>query len=234
MGQLQDDLDRNLPSSEVSILAINEEGQESDNGTAAALNDLPLLQDVDADSDDDSDVWKLWWPREGPYLWTTAWRDLQVIDADGELQDLRNLTTFDLREQENYDSLRQTLIDIATAGNDSLSQWQNRVEPLDVNNDGFVTANDALRIINRINDEGAGELSGEVGAASYYDVTGDSFATSLDVLRVIRQINIFSLGQGEPDDVAPGTAPATAPATSLAAVDAFFAAPNSGDSDDDE
>jgi hypothetical protein len=228
LGQLQDDLNRNFPSSEIDILAINEAGQDAGNEIAAAINDLPLLQDVDANSDNDSDVWESWWAHDGEYNAATAWRDVQVIDADGNMVDVRNLTSNDLRVQENYDALRETIVQVATASRNPLSPWQNRIEPMDVTNDGFVSAIDALRIINRINSEGAGELPGGVGVDNFYDVSGDNFVTSLDVLRVIRQINIFSLsGSGEPE-----VAAAVPPPVSSNSVDAYFAT-SIADQDDD-
>lgn len=213
---MQEELERNYPSSEIQILAVNEEGQESANGVAAADTDLPLLQDVDDNNDGQSDVWA---------QWDVTYRDVRVLDGSLELQHLANLTTDNLADQASYDSLRAGIVDTATSERVAASPWQNRVEPYDVSQDGFVVPNDVLRIINRINADGAGELPTPTEAVqNYYDVTGDNFVTSLDALRVIRHLNRFSVGAAaEPEP----------PAASN--VDAIFAfAAEQGDEEDHE
>jgi VCBS repeat-containing protein len=80
--------------------------------------------------------------------------------------------------------------------------WQNSRNPLDVNNDGFVSAIDALQIINQINKVGQGTplpppIPGVNAPPPYYDVNGDNLLTSLDVLIVINSINSGSSGEGE-------------------------------------
>lgn len=209
MGQLQDDLNRNLPSSKVDILAINENGQDSANAVAAAINDLPLLQDTGTD-----DVWG---------QWSAEWRDVQVVDAKGEMTDVLNLSSNDLRIQSNYNNLRSMIVDAATSDRVAQSPWQNRIEPLDINNDGNVVPNDALRIINRLNGDGPGELpvpSGE--PTDYLDVSGDNFVTSLDALQVIFKLNELSFaGAGEPEAAA--EPPADDATVESSGVDALFA-----------
>ncbi len=159
--------------------------------------------------------------------WGVTWRDVQIVDAEGELTDVLSLTTNDIRDQANYDNLRSMIVSAATSNRVQQSDWQNAVEPLDVNADNSVAPIDALRIINKINSDGAGELPAASGEpANYYDVTGDGFVSSLDALRVIQILNKFSSGSGEP---------AEAPVQAGAA-DAFFALQltDADDSDDDE
>jgi hypothetical protein len=153
-----------------------------------------------------------------------TWRDVRIVDGNGELVDVLNLTSNDIRVQDNYNNLRSMIVEAATSERVADSPWQNRVEPLDVSNDGFVVANDVLRIINRINDVGAGELPSTTETIdNYYDVTGDNFATSRDALVIIRHINLHSqIAAGEPE-----------PKAAAKSVDAYFAAAIA-DLDDDE
>ncbi|TWU48479.1 choice-of-anchor Q domain-containing protein [Rubripirellula reticaptiva] len=77
------------------------------------------------------------------------------------------------------------------------SGWQNIANPSDVNNNGSITANDALVIINEL---GRRSYSNRVGSVLvdpatvdpwpgfYYDQNGDGLATALDALRVINQL----------------------------------------------
>ncbi|MGB7325692.1 MAG: right-handed parallel beta-helix repeat-containing protein [Rubripirellula sp.] len=77
------------------------------------------------------------------------------------------------------------------------SGWHNIASPSDVNNNGSITANDALVIINEL---GRRTYSDRIGSALvdpatvdpwpgfYYDQNGDGLATALDALRVINQL----------------------------------------------
>lgn len=213
LGQLQEDFDRNLPSSNVKILAINEAGEESQNATAAALNDLPLLQDVDSNNNNVSQVWA---------EWDVVWRDVRIVDSNQELTEVLNLTTNDLNVSTNYDRLRGMILDAALSTRVVANAWQNPTEPLDINDDGVIAPGDVLTLVNQLNDEGPGELPAPSGSVqAYYDPSGDNFLTALDALRVIQQLNRFNVANGEPAGE-PDVVEATAPATS-AATDALFA-----------
>ena len=233
---MQEDLDANYPSSKFKIAAINEVNADgaSDVAGATVINDLAFLQDTDTNGDNNSDVWvQLWDPADGAYNLGEAWRDVHVVDPDGERTGVYPLTQFDLRAQDNYDTLKGMLVDAATSTRVAQSPWQNRVEPLDTNNDGFVVPNDALRVINRINGVGAGELPAQQSGASYYDVTGDNQATARDVLSIIRHLNSISSASGEP---AGEPVEAAAAPQQNSAVDAYFAytAGSNDDTGDDE
>jgi len=206
---------------------VDEEGQESSSGLAADLNDLPLLQDVDFNNDNNSDVWASWWTGPEPFDANIAWRDVYIVNAENERAEVYNLTAHDIRDASNYEALRSKIVATASSGRVQESDWQNPVEPLDVNPDGLIVANDVLRIINRINIEGPGELPTPTGeVVNYYDVTGDNQVTAIDALRLIQHINRYSLnGAGEPGDAGSGP--------QAASVDAFFAA-TMNDADDDE
>lgn len=215
---MQDELEAHYPSSDISIIAINEFGEDSANDVAAELTDLPLLQDIDGNADNESDVWE---------DWGAAWRDVRIVDADGELAgDVMNLTDSgnDLRDDEPFGRLKGMIVEVATADRVAKTPWQNRVEPLDVTSDGFVSPADVLANVRRINDFGAGELgepSGEVTA--FYDVNGDGFIAPNDVLKQITHLNRNdNSSAGEP--------------SVNAAADAVFAslAAYQADQDDDE
>ena len=91
------------------------------------------------------------------------------------------------------------------------SQWQNVVDPYDVNDDGLVSALDALLIINQINAGGARDLRGSgVPANPYVDVTGDYLLSALDVLQVVNFINARP-AQGEGEAMLPGSTPPVPP-----------------------
>lgn len=224
---MQRELDEHYPSSDISILAINEYGEESANGLATQDTDLPLLQDRDGNNDQRSDVWT---------AWDVTWRDVRVVDGDATLRHVVNLTPTtesnnSLSVPSNYEHLMGELVSVARDGIEPGSAWQNPVEPLDVSNDGFVVANDVLRIINRINSEGAGALAAASDSVpNYYDVSGDNHVTSLDALRIIRHINRFS---NTPASEPPEQAGAAAEPPEAGAADAFFAMAAT-DLDDDE
>jgi predicted outer membrane repeat protein len=84
--------------------------------------------------------------------------------------------------------------------------WQNPIETSDVNNNGTVTAGDALVIINelgrRLFSNAQGQLNDPTTVTpwpgTYYDQNGDGKATALDALRVINRLTqINNSGEGE-------------------------------------
>ncbi len=77
------------------------------------------------------------------------------------------------------------------------SQWQNQRDPHDVNDDGLISALDALLIINEINAHGSRDLRGtNTPFPPYIDVTGENLVSGIDVLQVVNYINAHS-GSGE-------------------------------------
>ena len=65
------------------------------------------------------------------------------------------------------------------------SPWQNPLYRLDVNRDGKASPADALSIINRLLESGAGPLPDPGGVpTAYYDTNGNNGVSSLDVLNV--------------------------------------------------
>jgi len=82
------------------------------------------------------------------------------------------------------------------AGN--VSTWHNSQNQFDVNNDGFVTAVDALQVINDLNRDGSRVLPALPGGPPFVDVNDDGSVTPLDALLVINEINRAGAGgEGE-------------------------------------
>jgi hypothetical protein len=96
--------------------------------------------------------------------------------------------------------------------------WQNVRRPLDVNSDTFVSAIDALLIINYLNAGHPSRPEGTPGGPPFWDVTGDGYIAPLDALLVINYLNRLARGEGEaaPAMVAVG-ARAAGPAVDAAA-----------------
>ena len=192
------------------------------------INDLPYLQDVDGNSNNQPDQWE---------QWGAEWRDVHVVDADGEVTDVMNLTANDLRRPANYDRLKGLIVDAATSDNVAESDWQNAVEPLDVNRDGSVVPNDVLKIFNKFNRDGASELTG-AATDDFYDVNGDGFLNSLDAITIIRHLNdVSTFGSGEPAGEPPESsqsASANELAVPAVAVEAIFAATKADNADDED
>jgi RHS repeat-associated protein len=72
------------------------------------------------------------------------------------------------------------------------SPWQNPANPLDTNEDGWVTPIDALLVINELNRSGSRELDSaaiDSTLAELIDVNGDSILSPIDALLVINYLN---------------------------------------------
>jgi hypothetical protein len=71
--------------------------------------------------------------------------------------------------------------------------YQNLINPLDVNEDGFVSPIDYLIVVNLLNAKGpATSVVGLTGPGPFYDVDGDDFVTPLDSLRIADFLNASS------------------------------------------
>jgi hypothetical protein len=102
------------------------------------------------------------------------------------------------------------------------SAWQNRANNNDVNNDTFTTPQDALIVINDLNNRGPRQLpppTANNAPPPFYDVNGDGSITPQDALVIINFLNERSNGEGEGFDRADATLPTSAD-------DAFLALPD--------
>ncbi|TWU57052.1 Bacillopeptidase F precursor [Rubripirellula tenax] len=88
--------------------------------------------------------------------------------------------------------------------------WQNFLQPADINNDGEVTASDALRIINELGrrqfSDGVSQDLVDPGSVAefpdvYFDHNGDNRATAIDALRVINQLARQANSDSSPADL---------------------------------
>lgn len=73
---------------------------------------------------------------------------------------------------------------------DNYSVGHNYWNKFDVDNNGQITALDALRVINHMNSHAEGEMTGDqVASSGFVDVNEDHVVTALDALLVINQLN---------------------------------------------
>lgn len=78
------------------ILGVNAIGRESGNSSIVDGRTTPWLQDIPSE-----DVWA---------SWDITYRDVVVLDANLEVTDIVNTTTYDLREPENYTRLLDAVL----------------------------------------------------------------------------------------------------------------------------
>ncbi len=186
---MQADLADNYPQLEIQILGLNEWSQAIGNDEAADGRLIPWLQDQDDNSNGASDVLE---------NWGLIYRDVAILDANNELVDTYNLTQYDLGDPrtdgptENYETLRQLLIDAAEEQNQATS-WTNPVESLDVNDDGLISPIDALIVINELNTVGPRQLdppgAGEA-PPPFVDTSGDGYASPIDALLILDHLTV--------------------------------------------
>ncbi len=100
---MQTELRALFPLQQVNILGVNEEGQEADFDLID--EELPIVQDVDANSDNASDVWT---------SWEIEWRDVVVLNGANVVTDVYNLTNNSLANAANYATLKQMFVDALT------------------------------------------------------------------------------------------------------------------------
>jgi hypothetical protein len=93
---MQNELDATHPGA-IQILGVNDIGLDSGNPSITAGRDLPWLQ-----ATAQYDVWN---------DWAVTYRDVIIVDAHNVDVGAYNLTTFDLADAGNYDTLKQMLID---------------------------------------------------------------------------------------------------------------------------
>ena len=74
--------------------------------------------------------------------------------------------------------------------NDNDSLWQNPTDPLDVNNDGKISAFDVIPILNFLNQFGIQPVPSTGSPPPYYDVNSDNMITSFDAIPIINYLNL--------------------------------------------
>ncbi|MEM8678940.1 MAG: hypothetical protein AAGF97_06295 [Planctomycetota bacterium] len=96
-----------MPDLEIDIIGMNHYREDAGNAEVSEGRDIPWLQDVDEDGDNLNDNWLTSWPF--------VYRDVVIVDAENVAVSTFNLTLHSLEEPESYATLRQMLIDVATA-----------------------------------------------------------------------------------------------------------------------
>ena len=183
---------RHYPSLDVNVLGVNERGHESGNELATTDRSLPLLQDVDINNDQSSDVWE---------SWDANWRNVRVVDRSNDLQFVVNLLMYPLEDPDdpqadptNFNNLKNVLIGIGKQT--PTSPYQAEVEPLDVDESSEIAPLDALLIINQLGKFGDDGVlpppSSENAPADKIDPSGDGKAAPFDALLVINHLNKFN------------------------------------------
>lgn len=97
---MQDEIEAEYPGIDVDLVHVNAAGLESGLPDLFAVTDLPVVQD-----DAVANVWT---------NWNAVWRDVWIVDATNAPVDVYNLTTHDLADPANYDTLKAMLVDAAT------------------------------------------------------------------------------------------------------------------------
>src|SRR5687767_12085882 len=87
------------PDRNVEILGINGASHAGFNSLVVYESTLPWLQDTRQDN-----VWGQWGVR---------WRDVRLVDSQGQLQAVYNLTDYDLSNSKNFTDLKQLFLGIA-------------------------------------------------------------------------------------------------------------------------
>ncbi len=72
---------------------------------------------------------------------------------------------------------------------ENIHAWQNPLNRFDVNADGTVSPQDALLIINYLNNIGPGPVPEDAVGPPFRDVTGDDFVAPSDVLAIVNYLN---------------------------------------------
>lgn len=81
------------------MLGLNKIGYASYNDAFTAGVDLPWLQDTDS-----AQAWE---------AWGASWRDLYVLDPEGQLYAVHDLNSNDLGYEPDYQALTDLLLDAA-------------------------------------------------------------------------------------------------------------------------
>lgn len=182
LDRLQDELRTHYPASPTRLLGINKVGAEIGNASMTSQRDIPWLQDGDTNGDGQSDVWLNSWPYE--------YRDVVLVDGDGEFHEVFNLAENDLTTVTSYELLKGRLLGIASYS--PATEWQAPVEPLDVDNSSRISPVDALLVVNELGVHPQGQLPPLAEVGSYVDTDGDGVVSPVDALLVINQLDVIA------------------------------------------
>ena len=122
----------------------------------------------------------------------------RVVGSPADAFPFQDTLLFNRDNPVTVDQIRYDVLSIPVVGPEPEFPLHNAAMPADVNNDGVVTAIDALNVINRLS-RGQGEGESPATVSYYTDVNGDNRLTAGDALRVINYLNAqaTSRAQGE-------------------------------------
>lgn len=189
LDALQKELSATYPLLKIKLHGVNEAGFETANAQITQGRTLPWLQDVDADNDGSSDLWK--------ESWNVTFRDVVIANGAGEKAGVYNLTSHNLGDAQNYAELRGLLLDAAMV---TQAPFTNKTNPADTNQDGSVAPLDALLVIIELNQNGGRKLAPITGSTMpgvKFDTNADGSVTPLDALLVIIELNEANPPSGE-------------------------------------
>lgn len=134
------------------------------------------------------------------YTFLTSDARFEVVDGVLKLMDDQAVVydsstpsiTFTLTATEISDSNYSVESVVTIPITQSSAPWQNLPESLDVNNDGQITPQDVLIILNSLNEGGPRALQVPFEGSHYLDVNGDGLLTPLDALIVVNELNNIS------------------------------------------
>lgn len=178
---MQRELQATYPLLHVQLMGINEPNQDPGNATTTNGRDIPWLQDVDANSNGRADA--------AMDLWNMSFRDVVILDGANQKVGTYNLNQHNLTNSDNYNTLKQMLIDTAML---EQRPWQNPTNSKDVDNNGHVVPLDVLLIVNELNLSGSRLLptpTGDQSPPPFLDTNGDGNLTPSDALSVINFLN---------------------------------------------
>ncbi len=127
---------------------------------------------------------------------------LTIIAGEGDTIDFKDVDTWRMADPVMVGDRLMLMVENLAGGSETLRAsmshpWQNCLRRGDVDNDGEVTAGDALRIINELGRRQFSDrntqnlmdpLSMESWPGAYFDHSGDDRVTALDALRVINDL----------------------------------------------
>jgi Mg-chelatase subunit ChlD/nitrous oxidase accessory protein NosD len=183
-----------------------------------AVNDIPVANDLNQGTNEDTplEVYLPFSDVDGDSL------AIQIISSDllegvqvevdgGKLALLYDPSGSALMQQLNaFGTFQESVVLSVNDGNggsatatitftvQGVTDWQNPVEAMDVDSDGFVTPADVLAIINTLNQDGSRYLDTIVNQPSlWYDSNGDGYVLPTDALKIINHLNYSAPGEGE-------------------------------------
>ena len=98
---MQTELEQNHPQLDIKLFGINMIGTGAGTASFTTSHTLPMVQD-----DYTLEIWS---------DWGAQWRDVYVLNENNELVLIYNLTQYSLADINNYNTLKQHLIDAAQA-----------------------------------------------------------------------------------------------------------------------